>query len=234
MGTDEDMKKNMRNLLKRTGLLIAWEAVKDDVIKRRELEHLAFEIDSERTKSDVIIAEQDGCLWCKKKDIKLKERHSLKSGAIICRRCWNRGTAIKKAHPDFKCKCGAYLPLPENINIWTKERDGSWVCISCSHRKKTARIKDIDMEGQIFIPVIRYKLNGHLLFVVRTRAKLAIKKLAEYCGWSKDYQYALQKANQGGEKQILTIPMEAKNKIENAFVEFTGKRPEEWLADGKN
>jgi len=229
MGLEEDIQKKVHNLLKKTGLLPAWESVKDDVIKRREIERLAFETDDKRTNEETILLEQDGCLWCKKKNIKSKKRHSLESRGIICRECYIRFAKIKEAHPDFRCKCGAYLPLPENINIWTKEKDGTWVCLSCSHRKKTARIKDIDMEGRIFIPVIRYKLNGHLLFVVRERAKLAVIKVAEYCGWSKYWQYTLEKANQGGEKEILTIPMESKNKIDNAFIHFTGKKPEDWL-----
>lgn len=225
----DDVQKKINDLLKRTNLWKQYKGIKNDPVKRHELVKLAGEIDDKRAEEDIILLEQDGCFSCNKKYIKPNEREKTKSGKIICRRCRNRAIAIQEAHPDFKCKCGAYLPLPENINIWTSQRDGTWVCISCSHRKKTAKLKDIDIEGRIFVPVTKFKLNGHLLLVVRTRAALSVKQIAEYCGWSNKYYYDLQKANQGGEREVLTISTEAKNKIENAFTKFTGKRPEEWL-----
>lgn len=232
MKYENEMQKKTNKLLKRTGLLQAWKEAKNDPVSRHELEREAREQDAKRAREEVILIEQDGCFWCKKKNVKSKQRHTLKNGQIICRRCIDRAVEIKEAHSDFKCKCGAYLPLPENINIWTKERDGTWVCISCSHRKKTARIKDIDIEGRIFVPVVRYKLNGHLLFVVRRRASLTIKKIAEYCGWSRQYQRdRLEKANQGSEKDVLTVSLETKNKIENGFVKLTGQTPEKWLKE---
>lgn len=232
MKNEDDVQRKTNEVLKRTGLWKQYKQIKNDVTKRREIEHLAREIDRKRAEENIILSEQDGCLWCKKKDIKPRQRYTLKSKAIICRKCLDRAREIKKAHPDFKCKCGAYLPLPENINIWTKERDGTWVCISCSQKWKYESMKDIDIEGQIFTPITRYKLNGHLLLVVRERAGLSVKQIVEYCGWSKQYQRdRLEKANQGGEKEIYTISMETKNKLENAFVKFTGKKPESWLKD---
>ncbi|MBW8038946.1 MAG: hypothetical protein FVQ85_02985 [Planctomycetes bacterium] len=229
MGLEEQIELKIYDLLKRTGLLTAWKQVKDDPIKRHEVENHAMEVNIRRDEEESILLSQNGCKFCQKKYIKPKERHTLKSGVIICRRCWKQEKDITKAHPDFICRCGAYLPLPQNLNIWTKQRDGTWVCISCSQRKKYAMIKDIDMDGRIFIPVIRWKLNGHLLLVVRERARQTVKKIAAYCGWSDQYQRDLQNANQGGDKEILTISTEKKTIIDNAFVELTGKKPEEWL-----
>lgn len=239
MGLDEEMQVSMKDLLKRTGNFTAWKRVKNNPVERHKIEHLAMEKDVQDNEIyNKLYKQGGGCLLCKRKDVKPKDAYPLKSGGLICRKCYYRGIEIKKAHPDFICGgCGAYLPLPENIKIWTKERDGTLVCLSCSHKKKTNLIRAIDMEGKIFIPVIRWKLNGHNLFVARTRAesnlgiKSIIKRIAEYCGCIPRRYYKYEEANQGGEQEILTINTETKMKLDNAFVELTGKTPEEWYKD---
>lgn len=232
MGLDKEIQTSIKDLLKRTDFLTAWENAKDNPVERHKIERLARETDAKDIEIYNKLDEQGGCLLCKRKDVKPKDAYPLKSGGLICRKCYYRGIEIKKAHPDFICGgCGAYLPIPENIKIWTKEKDGTWVCLSCSQKRKYEGMKNISTEGRIFALVYRWKPNGHNLFVARTRAGLSIKQIVEYCGWSGNRQYALEKANQGSEKQIYTVSMETKNKIENAFVELTGKTPEEWLKD---